>query len=91
MPEMMTETVGRLLDAAYMLTMVGIDVDISVPLSDLLLKWNAPKKEIAAKVDKWLYEHGNECLRGHHGSADREREFVIEGLEDTLDSIDIFF
>lgn len=34
------------------------------------------------KIENELFENGNECLKGHYGSADRERGLVIDGFKE---------
>ena len=38
--------------------------------------------DLPEKVENELFENGNECLKGHYGSADRERALVIDGFKE---------
>ena len=38
--------------------------------------------DLPEKVENELFENGNECLKGHYGTADRERGLVIDGFKE---------
>lgn len=44
--------------------------------------YNRDTNSLANLIDRWLFLHGNECVCGHYGSADREREFAVESIAD---------
>lgn len=85
---------AKLLDLNYIIANPpegSFEVDMSTVSAamarDLLNRYEA--EEITAKVEAWLFAHGNICIKGHYGSADRERGFVMDYLEELLDNTEV--
>lgn len=85
------EDLAKLLDLEYIIANPpegSYEVDMSVVASAMVtdLRNRYEEEEIISKVESWLMAHGNVCIQGHYGTADRERGFVMDYLKELLEA-----